>query len=808
MTAIGAGDYLLNYFGFTEFREGQAEVIQALVEGRDSVVVMPTGGGKSLCYQLPAIMLGGVTLVISPLIALMKDQVDALSARGIPATYVNSSLSYSEVLDRLAGIRRGGFKIIYIAPERFRNQAFTSAIAGADVRLFAVDEAHCISHWGHDFRPDYLRLTAAAKSLRRPPIVALTATATDYVRKDIARQLQLKDPRVFVAGFDRSNLRLQVVHIAGDKQKLAALKEIVARSARSGIIYAATRKAVESISGKLKMAGLSVEAYHAGMNERERTLVQERFMTGQSRAIIATNAFGMGIDKPDIRFVAHYHLPGSIESYYQEIGRAGRDGAPADCFLLFNYVDTRTQRFFIEGSHPSADLIGSVYQSICRLGSGGKEVTARDIQSQLGIKNEMSVQSSLAALERAGHIERGRQTEAVFLAALAVPPDAGLGATSPTSVEGLVIRHLIYARGISDSESNELDVDSIAEETGLGPPQARAALNKLAARGIISCKNAYRGRGVRLAGNRPADQLGIDRKEISARATAENMKLRKMIDYCYSKRCLRAFILNYFGDGKKIRQCEACSACAPGQAPPWLEAVTDRGAGVGTLRVPGGGQPQRPGDAAVFPAWRAAPPLTPARHPSGPVTFSNHPNCGDVAEFPEAALPTPALERPGRDSLGSREEMIEAGRPPNIREHDRVGAERPAAINRGDSDECLGGIDEVETVVVKKILSCVARLNGRFGKGTVASVLKGAGTTEIAAHNLQKLPTYGLLSYMAAQEVAAFIKSLIRAGCIAVSKSAYPTLSITDFGREVMHGASQVHLPTPESARTAGELFN
>jgi ATP-dependent DNA helicase RecQ len=807
MTAIGAGDYLFSHFGFTEFREGQAEVIQALVEGRDSVVVMPTGGGKSLCYQLPAIMLGGVTLVISPLIALMKDQVDALSARGIPATYVNSSLSYSEVLDRLAGIRRGAFKVIYIAPERFRNQAFTGAIAGAEVKLFAVDEAHCISHWGHDFRPDYLGLTRAANALGRPPIVALTATATDYVRKDIARQLQLKDPRVFVAGFDRSNLRLQVVHIGGDKEKLATLKEIVVTSAGSGIIYAATRKAVESISGKLKMAGLSVEAYHAGMNERERTVVQERFMTGQSSAIIATNAFGMGIDKSDIRFVAHYHLPGSIESYYQEIGRAGRDGAPADCFLLFNYADTRTQRFFIEGSHPSADLIGSVYRSVCQLGSGGKEVTARDVQSQLGVKNEMAVQSSFAALERAGHIERGRQTEAAVLAALAVPPEAGLGATSPTSVEGLLIRHLIYARGISDSESSELDVDSIAEETGLAASQARAALNKLAARGIISCKNAYRGRGVRLVGNRPADQLRIDRKEISARASAENMKLRRMIDYCYSKRCLRAFILNYFGDGKKISQCEACSACIPGQAPPWLGAVTDRG--VGTLKLPGGAQARLSSDAPTSSTRRAASPLTPGRHRAGAITPSNRRDGGDASGFQGPPLPTPPLDRPERDSLASRKQMIEENRPNNMwGEHEPAGAERPTGLNGSNSHECLLSVDEVETVVVKKILSCVARLDGRFGKGTVASVLKGTATTEIAAHNLQKLPTYGLLGYMPALEVAAVIKSLIKAGCIVVSKSVYPTLSITDFGREVMRDASQLYLPTPESAQTAGELSN
>ncbi|HKY05152.1 MAG TPA: RecQ family ATP-dependent DNA helicase, partial [Blastocatellia bacterium] len=281
---VRAREALRKHFGFTDFREGQADVIEAVLGGEDAVVVMPTGGGKSLCYQLPALMVDGVTLVVSPLIALMKDQVDALVARGIPTTFINSSLSYAETSERLSRIRRGQFKLVYIAPERFRSEAFTETIGEVKVRLFAVDEAHCISHWGHDFRPDYMKLKEAAELLGRPQVIALTATATPQVRADIADQLGLTDPRVFVAGFDRPNLGLRVLHTSTEKEKLATLKRILTASTGSGVIYTATRKSVEQVAAKLKLAGLKVDAYHGGMEEAERTRAQEAFMRGESQA--------------------------------------------------------------------------------------------------------------------------------------------------------------------------------------------------------------------------------------------------------------------------------------------------------------------------------------------------------------------------------------------------------------------------------------------------------------------------------------------------------------------------------------------
>jgi RecQ family ATP-dependent DNA helicase len=407
--ALGA---LHKHFGFEHFRDPQADVIASILEGHDTIVVMPTGGGKSLCYQLPALMLEGATIVVSPLIALMKDQVDALAARNLPATFINSSIDFEEQRARLNALRRGKFKLVYVAPERFRSAHFVESLRQIKVALFAVDEAHCVSEWGHDFRPDYLRLRETIEKIGRPPVIALTATATPYVRADIIEQLGLREPRAFVSGFDRPNLSIEVVHTQKETEKIAHIRRLAADFKNSsGIIYTSTRKAVEKTFSRLRQAGLSVVAYHAGMSESERTRAQDDFMSGRAQMIVATNAFGMGIDKPDIRFVAHYHLPGSIEAYYQEIGRAGRDGLPATCFLLFNYADKRTQDFFIEGSYPTPDLIARVYQTLTAIarqtGSARIALTTRELAARAAIKNEMAAQSALVVLERAGHIERG-----------------------------------------------------------------------------------------------------------------------------------------------------------------------------------------------------------------------------------------------------------------------------------------------------------------------------------------------------------------------------------------------------------------
>ncbi|MDR2430061.1 MAG: ATP-dependent DNA helicase [Puniceicoccales bacterium] len=410
---------LRRHFGFAEFREPQQAIIRSVLDGRDTLVVMPTGGGKSLCYQLPAMLLPDVTVVVSPLIALMKDQVDALVARGIPAGMVNSAQGAEEQREVFRRVREGGLRLVYIAPERFRSRYFTDMLAGVRVSLFAVDEAHCLSQWGHDFRPDYLRLANALGHIGRPPVVALTATATPDVRADIVTQLALRDPALFISGFARKNLHFTVNAIApnltrgGDSLFAAKIERVSAlvREHRTGIVYCATRKSVERVSEALP-PGRCV-AYHGGMDDTARTSAQERFMRGEIPVAVATNAFGMGIDRADIRFVAHFEMPGSVEAYYQEAGRAGRDGRPAHCEMLFNYSDRRVQEFFLEGTNPGRDTLDKVNATLWALADAEKNI--RCSIDELGEKiaaatrtkiNPMAVGTALTILARHRVIER------------------------------------------------------------------------------------------------------------------------------------------------------------------------------------------------------------------------------------------------------------------------------------------------------------------------------------------------------------------------------------------------------------------
>jgi ATP-dependent DNA helicase RecQ len=353
-------DALLRRFGHSAFRPGQEDVVRAALSGRDLLAVMPTGSGKSIGYQLPALLLEGPTLVVSPLIALMKDQVDELSRKGIAAAALHSLGSPVERRAAENALRAGRLRLLYVAPERFASASFRRLLADVPIARFAVDEAHCVSEWGHDFRPDYRGLADAARACRRadgapgrPPVLAFTATATPEVRSDIVALLGLVNPEVFVAGFDRPNLRLDVRRVSGEIEKRRLLPELVGEV--RALVYAATRKSAERAAEALRAAGRRAEAYHAGMEEAERTRVQERFADGTLPIVCATNAFGMGIDRPDVEAVVHFEIPGSLEAYYQEIGRAGRDGRRADATLLWNFVDVRTRRFLIAQSSDGDD---------------------------------------------------------------------------------------------------------------------------------------------------------------------------------------------------------------------------------------------------------------------------------------------------------------------------------------------------------------------------------------------------------------------------------------------------------------------
>ena len=410
-------------FWLKDFREGQQEIIESVVEGNDTMVYMPTGGGKSLVYQLPTLMKSGITIVISPLISLMKDQVDKLSSLGIRAALINSTLSQLEIENILqevqfANTSRNPLKFLYIAPERLGSSIFQRAFGNTRIALVAIDEAHCISQWGHDFRPSYMKIKDFIEMLhsektRNFPIVALTATATPKVRADIKERLGITQYKEFVRGFDRKNIVIVVREISAKEEKQKKVVEILNKTPWSGIIYCSSRKNVIELTQYLQAQWLTVGSYKGDMNPELREREQDAFMQGKYKAIVATNAFGMGIDKSDIRFVIHYNLPGSIENYYQEVGRAGRDGKKSFWVVLASYGDTKIQEFFIDNTYPSREEIlmayDTLYQGIA-LGSGqwtSIQKTYQGLASESGLQNDMKMGSALKILEKYNILKRG-----------------------------------------------------------------------------------------------------------------------------------------------------------------------------------------------------------------------------------------------------------------------------------------------------------------------------------------------------------------------------------------------------------------
>jgi len=584
---------LLRNFGHTSFLEGQLETIQQLLNGNDVALVMPTGSGKSLCYQLTALLMPGLTLVVSPLIALMKDQVDALQAKAIEATFINSSLSIAEISSRLNGMRNGRYKMVYVAPERFRNHRFKEALAECNVSLLTIDEAHCISQWGHDFRPDYLNLKTVVCDLEDARILAVTATATAEVRRDIIVQLGMDgtlrpDPKVLITGFSRPNLFLKVSLCATHKSKFSRLNSVITEY-KSGIVYCSTRKMVERVAAMLTDTGVKALTYHGAMTDKLRSETQNQFMSAAFPVVVATNAFGMGVDRGDLNFIVHWDVPGSIEAYYQEVGRAGRNGQRAWCELLFNYADVRTQKFFIDGANPDiTDVcrLKQVVEESC-IAEGEVTCTLNEWAGQSGIKNSMAVGSIMAMLERAGLIEREKKP----------------GKRSYT------------VRLIAGSDQSGLE----AQLRGLEEKRGR-----------------------------------------------DNQKLDKLLQFVYSQGCRHNYILSYFGEHKTDRKCGGCDRCGSGA---------------------------------------------------------------------------------------------------------KSGGAVPSAE---------------QWVVIQKILSCTARMQGRFGARRIAAVLRGDKDDAIERHHLHELPTFGIMKGWSAKDILAVIDVLQIEGCLEQSPDVYRMISLTDKGRKVM----------------------
>jgi ATP-dependent DNA helicase RecQ len=376
---------LREVFGLEDLRPGQREVIEHVLDGEDVLAIMPTGAGKSLCYQLPALQKEGMTLVVSPLISLMKDQSEKLEEKGLDVANLNSSVSESEQKESLEQVERDKSDFIFTTPERLTDAEFLETLRGKQINFVVIDEAHCISQWGHDFRPAFLELREAIRRLKNPPVLALTATATPEVVEDIKKQLQRPNMRVTNAGIFRPNLIFKVIHTTSDLEKRRRLVEIFSEIEGSKIIYCATVKAVEEVSDFLRSHGFeSVESYHGKLSAKVRNAVQDRFMAGETETIIATNAFGMGVDKPDIRAVVHWQIPGSLEAYYQEAGRAGRDGETAQCVLLYDTRDRRTQQFFLGGRYPSADDLREIHTALEKMKSGETAAGFEQLQETVG----------------------------------------------------------------------------------------------------------------------------------------------------------------------------------------------------------------------------------------------------------------------------------------------------------------------------------------------------------------------------------------------------------------------------------------
>ncbi len=414
-TLEAARTSLQRYFGYADLRGGQADAIGGVLAGRDVLMLMPTGGGKSLCYQVPATVLDGLTLVVSPLISLMQDQVGALLAKGIPAAFINSSIPAAEGAARLEAATRGELKLLYVAPERFASAAFRDRLPQLGVRLLAIDEAHCISQWGYDFRPAYLRL-GGLRDVLRCPVIALTATATPEVRRDICRELRLDRPVIVARGFDRPNLAWHVLGARDDATKDRILVRLL-RSETSGVavVYASTRKTVDSLTDLLNRVGIKAAGYHAGIAGAERERLQDAFMQERVRVVVATNAFGMGIDKPNVRLVAHFTMPATLEAYYQEAGRAGRDREPARCALLYSPGDRRTHEFLIDQGHPPRNVIQHVYGALRGLARGGQvayatsEDLARLVSAASGTPQ---IEAALRSLTEFGVIRQAGRPDA------------------------------------------------------------------------------------------------------------------------------------------------------------------------------------------------------------------------------------------------------------------------------------------------------------------------------------------------------------------------------------------------------------
>jgi ATP-dependent DNA helicase RecQ len=623
-------EILRDRFGFGDFRPGQREVIEALLIGGKALAVFPTGAGKSLCYQLPALIFEGVTLVVSPLIALMKDQIDFLTRRGIPAARLDSSLTPDQFRDVSDGMQSGELKLLYVAPERFNNERFLASIQRLPIALFAIDEAHCISEWGHNFRPDYLKLAEIAKSIGAQRILALTATATPSVAADICSVFAIPDDAAIVTGFYRPNLNLATTPVSARNRDALLLKRIQSRKPGSVIVYVTLQKTAERVAQLLTDAGIPAEAYHAGMEADQRAAVQDRWMASDRGIVVATIAFGMGIDKADVRYIYHYNLPKSLESYSQEIGRAGRDGLQSTVEMLATPEDVPTIENFAYGDTPTESSLRALVDEM--LGSGAEfDVSLYDLSGRHDIRM-LVLRTALTYLELRGVLHQGTPFYAGYEVRPLRPMDEILNLFKGEHAQ--LVRS-IFGFAKRGRTWYSLNPDEAAE--ALGQPRRRIcrALEVLEEKAMIELRaSEVRNRYTCLKPDSDTEQLT---SELTARflkrEQLERDRLQQVLALVTHAGCQTAFLAAHFGEVLH-EPCGHCTYCATGRAqslPPLAPAPPLPGgldvAAFSSLRRQHQDALAEPRSAARFLCGLTSPAFARAK-------ISRHPLFGSLSDYP------------------------------------------------------------------------------------------------------------------------------------------------------------------------------
>lgn len=551
---------LHNYFRFDKFREGQIEIIQSILSGKDTLAVLPTGGGKSLCFQLPSIITEGTAIVFSPLISLMKDQVDSLKKRGISSAYLNSSLSIETQKTILQKLTKGEYKIFFVAPERLLSHSFLNSISISKISLVVIDEAHCISEWGHNFRPMYLKIASIFQYIPRVPIACFTATATPEVRNDIIKYLNLENPNIFVKGFARNNLSFHTEVCKIKKERL--MKIIKKYKNGSKIIYTGTRKTTEEISEYLNKNEIPSIAYHGGLNSKARKDIQEKFMTGELNTIVATNAFGMGIDKPDVRLVIHLDLPTTLEAYYQEAGRAGRDGLESDCYLLYSKNDEKLPSLFIFGAFPDIIEINKVIKGINALVNLKRNKYLQGKISELAVLfniESTKLRAILKLLKRKEIIEFYDDAHLLKFSVAKENPDFHKINKNFHKFRKEIFDYLI---NYNENSKEILDLKNISDEFSVSIESILTEIKSFESLGLIHISHNSLYSGIKIKQGKIDENIAeemlnevLEKKEIMLK------KADIVLDYLRTDICKQNFILNYFGEFSPDFICGKCSTC-------------------------------------------------------------------------------------------------------------------------------------------------------------------------------------------------------------------------------------------------------